>query len=70
MTSRKQIVARVEAALADGEKLVKREKKELKRAKGKLAKDNKKRALRVMEKAVDALAKQKRLIEDGVPVPI
>ena len=70
MTSRKQIVARVEAALADGEKLVKREKKELKRAKGKLAKDNKKRALRVMEKAVDALAKQKSLIEDGVPVPI
>jgi hypothetical protein len=70
MTSRKQIVARVEAALADGEKLVKREKKELKRAKGKLAKDNKKRALRVMEKAVDALAKQKGLIEDGVPVPI
>ena len=70
MTSRKQIVARVEAALADGEKLVKREKKELKRAKGKLAKDNKKRALRVMEKAVDALAEQKSLIEDGVPVPI
>ena len=70
MTSRKQIVARVEAALAEGEKLVKREKKELKRAKGKLAKDNKKRALRVMEKAVDALAKQKGLIEDGVPVPI
>ena len=70
MTSRKQIVARVEAALAEGEKLVKREKKELKRAKGKLAKDNKKRALQVMEKAVDALAQQKKPIQDGVPVPV
>jgi hypothetical protein len=70
MTSRKQSVARVEAELAEGEKLVKREKKELKKAKGKLAKDNKRRALRVMEKAVDALARQKSLIEDGVPVPI
>ena len=70
MKSRKQSVARVEAALAEGEKLVKREKKELKRAKGKLAKENKKRALRVMEKAVDALAQQKSLIEGGVPVPV
>jgi len=70
MKPRKQSVARVEAALAEGEKLVKREKKELKRAKGKLAKENKKRALRVMEKAVDALAQQKSLIEGGVPVPV
>jgi hypothetical protein len=60
----------VAAELAEGEKLLKQEKKKLKKAENQLAKNNKKRVVRVMEAAVEALEDQKAIIKNGGQIPV
>jgi hypothetical protein len=60
----------VAAELADSKKLLKQEKKNLKKAKGKLAKDNKKRVMQVIEAAVEALEDQQTIIKNGGQIPV
>jgi hypothetical protein len=63
-------IQQLEAELVNCEKLLDQEKKEIKRAKGKVAKDNKKRALKVMKKSVEALEDQKEVIKRGGQIPV
>ena len=63
-------IQELEAELANGEKLLNAEKKAAKRAKGKVAKDNKTRALKVMSKAVAALEDQEEIIKKGGEIPV
>jgi hypothetical protein len=64
MMKRKRI-PELEAEVAQGDKLISEEKKAVKRAKGKVAKDNKRRALKVMKKSVAALQDQEDIIRRG-----
>lgn len=63
-------IQQVTAELSEGEKLLKAGKKAIKYTKGKLAKDNKTRALKVMKKSVAALEDQKEIILRGGEIPI
>jgi hypothetical protein len=63
-------IQQVTAELSKGERLLKEKKKAVKRARGKLAKSNQKRTLKVMKKSVEALEDQKEIIEQGGAIPI
>jgi hypothetical protein len=63
-------IQELEAELANGEKLLNAEKKAARSAKGKVAKDNKTRALKVMKKAVAALEEQEEIIRQGGEIPV
>ena len=63
-------IQELEVELANGEKLLNAEKKAAQRAKGKVAKDNKTRALKVMKKAVAALEEQEEIIKKGGEIPV
>jgi hypothetical protein len=63
-------IQQLEAELANGEKLLNEEKKAVKHAKGKVAKDNKTRALKVMKKSVAALEEQEEIIRQGGQIPV
>jgi hypothetical protein len=63
-------IQQLETELVDGEKLLNEEKRAAKRAKGKVAKDNKARALKVMKKAVAALEEQEEIIKQGGQIPV
>jgi len=60
----KKILAHVTEELIEGKKIVKKEKKRLKMARGKLAKNNEKRALKVVKDAVDNLEDHRELLKD------
>jgi hypothetical protein len=63
-------IQELEAEIANGEKLLNQEKKAAKHAKGKVAKDNKARALKVIKKSVAALADQEEIIRQGGEIPV
>jgi hypothetical protein len=63
-------VQQVEAELAQGQKLLNEQKKAVRRAKGKLARDNERRALKVMKKSVEALEDQEEIIARGGQIPV
>jgi hypothetical protein len=67
---RRKRIQQVAAEQVEGEQLLKDERKAVKRAKGKLAKDNRTRALKAMKKSVEALADQKEIIERGGEIPV
>ena len=63
-------IQQLEAERLNGEKLLNQVKKAAKSAKGKVAKDNKTRALKVMKKAVAALEEQEEIIRKGGEIPV
>jgi len=62
-------IQQLKSELLKGEKVLFDVKKEAKRAKSKVAKDNKKRALKVMKKAIAALKEQETIIRQGAEIP-
>jgi hypothetical protein len=63
-------IQQVTAELANGAKLVEEKKAAVKHAKGRIAKSNQKRELKVMKKCVEALQDQKQIIEQGGQIPV
>jgi hypothetical protein len=70
MPTHKAAVTKLARAIDDGEQVIATEKKTLKKTKGKLAKRQKKRALRVIEMAVDAMQEHKEAVENGALAPL
>jgi hypothetical protein len=61
---------RTNTEIAKGEQLLRQETDELRKSRGKVARGNKKRTLKVMKKAVKALEEQKDIIRAGTPIPV
>jgi hypothetical protein len=70
MTSRKKAVARLAREVGAGEKLIAKEKKDFKKTKTKLGKRNKKRALKLIKKAVEAMVDYKEEVKSGKAPPV
>jgi hypothetical protein len=68
MKKAKRLLKRVAKELVEGKDILKKEKKKFKKAKNPLAKKNKKRAMKVIEQAVESLEEHKALLKkDFVP---
>ena len=70
MSSRKAAVTKLTRAINDGEHVIAAEKKALTKTKGKVAKKHKKRALKVIQKAVEAMQEHKEAVENGTAAPL
>ena len=67
---RKTKVRKIAAAVAESKQLVRREKKRLKKTRNKIARDNKKRTLKVLKKSLKSLEDQRDVLKAGVPIPV
>jgi hypothetical protein len=69
MPTHKAAVTKLARAIDDGEQVIAKEKKTLKKTRGKLAKRQKKRALKVIRMAVEAMQEHKEAVETGAAAP-
>jgi hypothetical protein len=70
MPTRKAAVTKLTRAIDDAEQVIAKEKKTLKKTRGKVAKYHKKRALKVIQMAVEAMKQHKEAVESGAAAPL